>query len=245
MLGGSVRTGMVQSPGMLGMRCAARAVPVSARGGDRFLRGRHDEAFPSRPPRGGGDDARGIAARGKIGQDLGAQRFGLHALGDGIGGIDLDAEARGLRADLRDLGRLRRGWLRATSRPPRSAAVRLPRARAGSGGVLAAGAAAGCAWSSGAVVIIGPFPLGLGLRVDVPRGAAAKARKAVTGSATSSARPAKTAASPRKTAAFGAQRAEGCRGGGHALRRRFRRRAGAGLPTRPRSGSRTASGSGW
>ena len=59
------------------------------------------------------------------------------------------------------------------------------------GVVLAAGAVAGCASSSGAVVIIGPFPLGLDLRVVVPRGAAAKARKAVTGSATSSASPAK------------------------------------------------------
>ena len=70
---------------------------MSARGGGRFLGGRHDGAFLRASRRGRGDDARGITARGEIGQHLGAQCFRFHALCHGIRGVDLDAKARGLR----------------------------------------------------------------------------------------------------------------------------------------------------
>ncbi len=150
--------------------------PVSARGGGRLLRSRHDGAFAgSRHRRGGGDDPCGVAAGGEIGQDLGAQDLGFDTPGHGIGGIDLDAEPGGLRADLRNFRRLGADGFDGGRR------FRLRGATAGSavcsGRVLAAGATAGGSWSSGVVVIRRPFPLGVDMRVDVPHGAAANARR--------------------------------------------------------------------
>ncbi len=107
MLGGSVRTGIGQSPwfGEGGEVEEERA--GSALGVGRGLPGGSDDrtVFHGRRCRGGGDDASGIAAGSEIGKHAGAQRFGLQPARDCVRRIDLDPEPGGLRADLRDLSR--------------------------------------------------------------------------------------------------------------------------------------------
>jgi hypothetical protein len=103
-LGGSVRTGIGQSPWFWGGEGGSGA--GSALGVGRSLPGGSNDraVFCGGCGRGGGDDARRIAAGGEIGEHAGAQGFGFEPLGDGVGGVDGHAKARCLRTDLRHLG---------------------------------------------------------------------------------------------------------------------------------------------
>ena len=242
MLGGSVRTGMVQSPWMLGDGVRQRWRAGSARGGGRgLLRGRDDGAF-----------LRGSAAGAVAMMPAASLRAARSArtLARRASGFTPLVTASAASIWSRRAGRPARRPARP--RPPRrgSASGDIAAAAvcggataaggAGSGGVLAAGAAGGCAWSSGAVVIMWALSSGGGCAARCG-GESAEGGDGIGHLVGETGEDRRLAAEHGR---FGAQRAAGCRGVARDRRRRFRRRAGADPPARPAIRARTASGRG-